>query len=756
MCASRACAGGAVPKVQFHQHALNAGELSPLLRGRVDVQKYQRGLKTATNVVSLVHGGVKRRPGTRFVREVKDSADITRLIPFVYDRSTAYVLELGDQYARFYTSSGVVLSGSTPYEVATPWTSAQLARLSYVQNFSTIYFAHRSVTPRRLITISSTNWRLEALPNRSAAAQNDATKYVMNSPYHAATYPQTTLSLTGTTGTVTATSGAAVFGTGWVGSIVRDQTNGAYGYISAYSSATSVTLVIASGTFSSTSLASGGWSLSGPLNTSITPSTTPAGRTARDTLVVLTGSGFSKSSSWADVYASAPADHAGSVGILYAINGGVVAGSLYVDASNLSCLVQTEIASSTVVDSSVSEMTPTWTAALGYPGSVALFDQRHLFASSASFPISIWGSAIGDAGDYIIGAADDDAWEYEIGADEAHEILHMAQIRDLIVLTAGSAWSLSAADGYTITPSNVKAQFQTPYGAASVRPVRVGNELVYVQRGGRKVRSIGYQYDIDSYQSPDLTLLSEHITEGGIVDMSYQQDPDYVVWCVRADGKLLAMTIERSQDVIAWTRCETDGSVESVATIPISATDRTYLVVNRSIGGTQRYVEYLDPALTLDCAVTGTAGSPTTVWSGLDHLEGETVGVIGDGVYQGTKVVSSGSVTIDTAATSVQIGLLPTVEIVTLTPEASPGLSGSQMMPIRANKIWLRVHESTGDVIVNGQTVTIAAPPTLYTGDVDISNIGWSDGDGSITIQQTQPYPLTILAIVQSVTVNQP
>lgn len=756
MCASRACAGGAVPKVQFHQHALNAGELSPLLRGRVDVQKYQRGLKTATNVVSLVHGGVKRRPGTRFVREVKDSADITRLIPFVYDRSTAYILEFGDQYVRFYNSSGVVLSGSTPLEVATPYTSAQLSALTYAQNFDTMYLAHRSVAPRILRSVSASVWAIMGLPPRQTTPLTESDRLVMNAPYHAAIYPQTTLSLTGTTGTVTATTGVSHFVTGNVGQVITDLTNGATGYISAFTHAGSVTMVVMSGAFSSTSLTAGTWSMTGALNTTITPSSVPAGRTGRGTLVVLTGAGFSKSSSFPDSYASAPANHAGTVGLIYSINGGTAGVGIYTDSSNVSALIWTEIASATAPDASVYEMTPSWTAALGYPGAVGLSDQRVIWGSSASFPVTLWGSAIGDPGDYVIGSQDDDSWEFELAASEAHQVLHAVEIRDLIVLTAGSAWSLSAADGYTITPSNVKAQFQTPYGAAPVRPARVGNELVYVQRGGRKVRSIGYQYDIDSYQSPDLTLLSEHITEGGIVDMSYQQDPDYVVWCVRADGKLLAMTIERSQDVIAWTRCETDGSVESVATIPINATDRTYLVVNRSIGGTQRYVEYLDPALTLDCAVTGTAGSPTTVWSGLDHLEGETVGVIGDGVYQGTKVVSSGSVTIDTAATSVQIGLLPTVEIVTLTPEASPGLSGSQMMPIRANKIWLRVHESTGDVIVNGQTVTIAAPPTLYTGDVDISNIGWSDGDGSITIQQTQPYPLTILAIVQSVTVNQP
>jgi len=90
-----------MPRVTTLQTNCTAGEISPQLYGRVDVARYQNGVKRMRNTVPQIYGGAKRRPGTIFVREVKDSADRTRLIPFVLNATTAYIIEAGDSYLRF-------------------------------------------------------------------------------------------------------------------------------------------------------------------------------------------------------------------------------------------------------------------------------------------------------------------------------------------------------------------------------------------------------------------------------------------------------------------------------------------------------------------------------------------------------------------------------------------------------------------------------------------------------------------------------
>lgn len=82
------------------------GELSPRLHARVDIEFYKAALKTCTNWTVLKQGGLRKRPGFRFVKEVKDSTKRARLIPFVFSTEQAYVIELGEGYARYYANGG--------------------------------------------------------------------------------------------------------------------------------------------------------------------------------------------------------------------------------------------------------------------------------------------------------------------------------------------------------------------------------------------------------------------------------------------------------------------------------------------------------------------------------------------------------------------------------------------------------------------------------------------------------------------------
>ena len=628
--------------------------------------------------------------------------------------------------------------------------------------------AHPSHKPRQLRRYGATSWAVNTL-QYTDLQDGQITLDNESKPWGEIPFePQTTVTFGATSGSTTATASANAFTVFDYGCYI-EVTGGKRARIVGYTSATVVSVLVDSsrGNLPTTVFAAGSWKVYGrgviggaP---SLTPSIVSGAIGVIGTNVSLTASfaawefGTTLVKYWAE-QPSTPANAVGHITVMFSINGGLIEIDSIASATSASGRIVRPLENlNTVHAGGYGRFFPMWTAGKGYPGAVGIYEQRTVWAASTSYPLTLWGSGINSAGDLIIGSADDEPYEFDLNAEQAHAIQHLPSIRDLLPLTYGSEWSIGGADNFALTASNVRAKQQTAYGANDARPVRVGNEVIYIQRGGLKVRSLGYRWESDTYDAPEVSLLSEHITEGGIVEMSYAQDPDRLVWMVRGDGKLVAMAIDRAQDVTAFSKCETDGSFESVATIPDDDVDQTWFVVNRTInGGTERYVEYLDPDLQLDCAIVGTSGSAQTVWSGLSHLEGETVAIIGDGVYQGTKVVSSGSVTIDTAALEVQIGLPFTVTVQTLTPEASPGISGTQAMPTRVSKVWLRVYESTGDIVVNGQTVTIATPPTLFSGDVDITNLGWADGDGSVTITQSQPYPLTILAVVKQLTVNQP
>ena len=146
------------------QTSFNAGELSPLLKGRPSLDKFKNGCETLENFIPQIQGPARKRPGTRFVAEVKDSADATRLLPFEYSISQSYVLEFGDLYVRFYLDGGVVESSpGVPLEVVSPYTSAQVVSLEYAQSADVIYITHPEHPPYKLARTSALVWTLTAV-----------------------------------------------------------------------------------------------------------------------------------------------------------------------------------------------------------------------------------------------------------------------------------------------------------------------------------------------------------------------------------------------------------------------------------------------------------------------------------------------------------------------------------------------------------------------------------------------------------------
>lgn len=189
--------------------AFNAGELSPQLRGRIDLEKYAMGCKTLENFFCRAHGGVQRRPGSYFIGEVKTSAKKTRLIPFQFNVVQAYILEFGDRYIRFYKDYAQLEVSGTPYEIVSPYLEADLFSLQYAQDSDIMYITHPSYPVYKLSRTAHTAWTLEPVEfyDGPYLDQNDTT---------------TTLTAGATTGTgIALVASANLFEAGHVGAYFR-------------------------------------------------------------------------------------------------------------------------------------------------------------------------------------------------------------------------------------------------------------------------------------------------------------------------------------------------------------------------------------------------------------------------------------------------------------------------------------------------------------------------------------------------------
>lgn len=713
------------------QTNFTAGELSPRVQSRIDIAKYNNGLKTAENLEILIHGGARGRPGSRFVAEVKDSTKLTRLIEFIYNREQAYMLEFGDQYMRVFKNRAPVLSGGSPYEIATPYTAAMLADLAYVQGADTMFLAHPDVPVYRLQRFGDASWRLMA------------TAFTVEPFDELGHTPAAALTLSAATvGTGRNFSATGQFLPADVG---RDIVSGAgLATITAYVDADNVTAEIKNA-FSGTSIASGAWTLTISPQATLTPSAKdPVGASITATLSV---------GGWRST----------DVGRYVKVNSGLIRITSLTSATIANAEIKQELSSVTAaIPNSWTLNASVWNSASKYPRAVTLYEQRLQLAGSPGYPQTVWGSRIGDVLNFEAGTKDDDAYGYEVSTSQIAPIQHMANASRLMVFTNFNEMSIRGGVEKPITPTSLQKKDESTAGSSRVRPVKVGNELIFVQRAGRKVRALGYRYDIDGFDAPDRTVFSEHITESGIVDMAFQQEPEAQLYCVRADGQMAVSAYNVEQDVIAWNRWITSGFYESVATIPTSDSEQTWAIVRRTVGGVQkRFVEVFDSAVKTDCALTATSGTATATWSGLGHLEGQTVQAVADGVYQGDFTVSGGAVTLPRAANAVEFGLGYLARMKLLNPEVGSSAGTSQGAAISVGEVIVRVLD-TSAVTINGQVKTfrrmdgelLDRPPAIGSGDLREVTLSDQLYRNELTIEQASPMDFHVLAVIRKCTVN--
>lgn len=430
-----------------------------------------------------------------------------------------------------------------------------------------------------------------------------------------------------------------------------------------------------------------------------------------------------------------------------------------------------------------------WSNARGWPRAMTFHDGRTFWGGSGVKPQTIWA---GQSGDYENmtptepdgTVLDTNAITVTLDDDTINTVRWMCSVPRGLVIGAQSGEFLLApanANG-ALAPGNIRVRRQTDRGSdAAPGHARANGVVLFVQRGGRKLRQLEYDFGTDSFTTADMTELADHVAGAGFVEAAYQSMPDGMWWGVRQDGTLATFTFDREQRVRGWSRQILGGAdavVESVAIVPSpdGTSEDVYLSVTRTINGaTVRTIECIrapfradidgaSGGFFVDCGLTY-SGTAATTFSGLSHLEGETVQLAGDGSVRQDKVVTAGTVTATGPASAVMhIGLPYTSTLVTLPPEAGAAAGSAQGAKRRIHEISIRFADSAGGeigrngayeaIVMRDLSMAMSEAVPLFTGVRRLTfPPGW-DNEGQVTIRTRDPLPMTVVAIISDLETN--
>ena len=405
-----------------------------------------------------------------------------------------------------------------------------------------------------------------------------------------------------------------------------------------------------------------------------------------------------------------------------------------------------------------------------YPCYLCLHERRLIAAATRDRPACVWGSATNEYQNYVLGDFADNSWEYVISGERNIDIKWVVSHNQLVIGTRNAEGVLIGSEDEGLTPSTAHMKWISTFGSDNVQPVRVGDMIVFVQRGGEIVRGLLPSAGDQAYKSPDLTQYADHIAEGGIIEFDHQDDPQTIVYAVRGDGQLLALTMEGN--TIAWSRTVTDGQIESVAVIPTTgAEDEVWAVVKRVIGGsTKRFIEYFDTikvssAMTahyVDCGYENAAAASGTIFTEvMPWLASEPVDVLVNGnIVEHVTLSASGTLTIATpGATHIHAGLPYISYAQTMRMESgSPWGTGQGLSKRGSGNLLVWVHDSIGGEFGPEMSITEAvaydSTSDLTTDLLEVNFPGNWDRDGYVWCIQRDPLPMTIVAIAPDVEVG--
>jgi len=709
------------------QSSFSAGELSPHLFGRVDLNKYKIGAARMHNFLVDYRGGAAKRPGTRFVGKTPYWNGAILLVPFTFNQEQTYILEFGHGYFRVITRGGYVVDANNAiYQVPTHYIHQDLKLLKWTQSGDTVTLVHQSYPQVEIVRYGHADWRYRFYSVAPTVAQVQSIAMSAHSSGYidpaAAVYVNYGYAVTavgddGAEGLLSpiarlysvldisahrvnvvvwwgqwadaqyynvykATTGVGAqiangSRMGFVGStralsfndsnILPNFTKGppihldpfAPGAItrvvitsggSNYSQDASISIsdptgygavvspVVVHGGITSAIVDYGGSGYTAPQVNISQSVSIPAGSGATayasvswgaggigapgpvtDVQVLQTGNGYSAATTSVQITDTAGTGY-GAV-ITAVISGGQI---VYFTVDNGGQDYQAPIVtivSQTVVGNAYgyAEVGP---QSGTYPGAVAYFQQRLLFAATRNNPSTLWGSKPGAFHnfDVSIPVNDGDAFEFTLASQQINAIKYMLPMPGgLVVLTAGGAWQLSGTQQFApVTPTAVMATPQAFNGCGDLPPITIGYEILFIQTAGSVVRNLSYNFFANIYTGADVTVLSSHLfANHTIVSWCYAEEPDKVIWAARDDGVLLSLTFLKEQEVAGWAEHSTGGFVKALGCVREGTRDVVYMAVER-IDGTgarycsieqlqQRSVRTIEEGWFLDCALSTVA-----------------------------------------------------------------------------------------------------------------------------------------------------
>lgn len=578
-----------MPSVRTLTRSFAGGEMSPEMFGRIDDVKFQSGAAKMRNFIATPQGPAENRPGTAYVREVKDSTKRVRLIPFTFSTTQTMVIEVGAGYFRFHTNGATLLAGSpAAYNGATAYTVGAL-----VSSSGTNYYCIANTTGNA--PPNATYWyplpsAAYEIPNPYAEADLFDLHYVQSSDVLTIVhpgYPPRELRRQGATQWVlsTITFGATISPPSTVTATASGHTTAKYTY-----------------SYRVTAIASD------EVNESVGSTTATASGNLLETGGIVT-------ISWSSVAGA-------SLYNIYKLQGGIYG---YIGQTSGTSIVDDNIAPDLGI--SPPNYDNVFASSNNYPGAVSYFEQRRSFAGTINDPQKMWMTKSGTESNmsYSLPIKDDDRIAFKVAAREANTIRHIVPLSQLVLLTSAAEWRVTSINSDAITPTSISVQPQSYIGASNVQPSIINNAMVYCAARGGHVRELGYSWQSNGFITGDLSLRAAHLFDDyEIVDMSYSKAPKPIIWFVSSSGNLLGLTYVPEQQIGAWHWHNTDGVFESCTTVAEGAEDVLYVVVRRIIDGTsKRYIERMNTrkftnqhdAFFVDCGATynGTNTTATTV-----------------------------------------------------------------------------------------------------------------------------------------------
>lgn len=712
-------------KINLIKNNFTSGELSPHIWMRTDLSQFRNGAKAVENMLPIIEGGIKKRGGTKLLRVEQDAI---RIIPFIVSHSKNYLIVLRPNLMNILDSEGTLIR-----TFSTSYTKEQIPDINFCQSRYNLWLVH-SNHPISWIRCSEdfSNWAYDRFTYSVPPLEETATPTL--------TLKSSEINV-GKTTTLTASIYAAhtankqyivgdicyLFGANWTMKYYRCLVD----------------------------------------HMNQVPKDEYATTTDPETGDII----YTETVYWQKITPEeAVAFNSSIVGKYIFINSGVIRVDRFISGIQVTGEILVKLSANVeAIARSWTIKEPIFNETYGYPRAITYFQQRLVLAGSKKYPNYIWLSRTGDESNFLTTTQDGDSFTVAASSEQLSNVLHLSQSRGIVVFCGGSELTINAQN--SLSPTNANILEHTAYGTVqTIKPIKVGSELLFVQRGAERVRTLVYDYTTDGLVSNELSVLASHIGEegGGFKEFSYQQEPDSVIWFVMNNGKLATLTLDREQSVISWARHDIGGKVISIASLPsTTGADKVYFLVNRD-GIVQ--IEQLQENLLLDTAVE-LAVTHTEEGCAVTH---SLIGILGDNVSAYYKdstytyaipILQREGNTIhiecDAEVQTIYIGRKFTAKVSLLPPDISQAPTTSNPSLFKVDHLNLYMYKTINPK-VNGEIVELKdidddplEKPKPFTGQRRISLDGWNTYDNfKLEIAQDEPLPFHITAAVLELNMN--